>query len=291
MSNVVTFQDALQTLQSMFSHVSRAQIKQILLSHRGVMERAVDTLLQIPEPSPQALQEAAQTLDLDTKIRELEAQKLKFIQREQFLQAEEIKNRLTALRAERANRRQQAQHSHHQPHLQYEHTSQPAPTSSNVGTSSNNADARPNPFNTDFDELTPLFLRKRSRQRRELPEFFLRSPAFRRAAIQNKILASEMALQIHDEMHQEVGRATSLLHMNDPSIWLTLNSHSHARGCVACFVGRISDVEPIKLLNPYGDKPCRPPARRPHSRETKPLCGSKTSEPKPKSAFKSSRSR
>ena len=103
----------------------------------------------------------------------------RLIQRENFLEAEDIKRRLQALRVEQANRE--------------------AAAIAESRTSSNNSDGSANQ-----DDLTPLFLRRRSQRRRlELPENFLRSPAFRHQIIQNKILASDVALKIHDEMQRE----------------------------------------------------------------------------------------
>ena len=197
MSSTIDFQDAMRTLQSMFSHVHRDQIKQILLSHRGVMERAVDTLLRIPDTrpvrgshAPAAVSVSVDPANIEASILELEQLKATAIQCERFLEAEDLKNRIQALRAQ-----------------QLRHQQSTSAAAAAASSSSSQSPARTggghNPFNTDFDELTPLFLRKRQRRNVDLPEYFLRSPAFRQAAIKNKILASGLALQMHDEMQQQ----------------------------------------------------------------------------------------
>ena len=197
MSATVSFQDAMHTLQEMFSHIPRDTIKQVLVAHGGVMERAVNSLLSMPTfphqqqqqvPAARPIARGRSQVDVDINnargdvyaaIVHLEGLKQAAIQRENFLEAEDIKRRLQALRVEQANRE--------------------AAAIAESRTSSNNSDGSANQ-----DDLTPLFLRRRSQRRRlELPENFLRSPAFRHQIIQNKILASDVALKIHDEMQRE----------------------------------------------------------------------------------------
>lgn len=196
MSKTVSFREAVQTLQSMFSHVHRERIKDILNRHNGVMERAVDTLLHLPvndasaaAPSSRArayngrnLPSTLNMASIDTTIRSLEMLKRSAIQNESFLEAEDLKNRIAALRREKSQRLRH----HHSETPVFGHRIPSVPT------------------NNKFDELTPLFLRKINRRSKNfvLPETFLRSPDFRKSIVENKILASGLAMQLNNEFLQ-----------------------------------------------------------------------------------------
>ena len=152
------------------------------------MELTVDALLrrqqgpQVDSPvptrqtaSPASIQSVG---DIDAQILHLEQHKLLAVQNEQFLKAEELKNQISVLQGQKASLQQ-----------------------ASISQSSTQSQG----FVTEFDDLTPLFLRRRnSRRRLELPDDFLRSPAFRQVQIDNKILASGLALQMHDDDMQQV---------------------------------------------------------------------------------------